>query len=312
MARRARSIGSGPSARSRNAQALRRRRRAQEDPQAAVIARSSTHIPGEELIPLLSAPQSGMFRAGGYLHVSDLLYKCLRKIAICEETLTPMPSESVFPSTGLTFAMGHAIGDFIVDRVAERAPDKLYGSWTCLCGASVKRGCTSEQAKADEHECATCETGFHKYKELSLFDEEYYTVGNVDLALMDEQQGLILGELKSMAANQWDQLEVPVPAHKAQILLYWWLARRLGYDLADKVVILYANKSYLRSSPYKEFVLQPSLEMSYIQDYLEDLEAWKRFKNGEGRPPRIVCPSISAPAAKKCHVCVECFNEHSD
>jgi hypothetical protein len=246
-----------------------------------------------------------MFRGGDYMHVSDLLYKCTRKIAISHKQSTPPPDEMIFPAQGITFAQGHAIGDFIVNRVQQKQPSALYGNFKCPCKKLNVLGVWSV-VRRGKHVCDNCGHPPEKYHEVTLVNEECMMVGNVDLMLMIDEH-IHLTELKSMASHLWDALERPSPEHKAQALIYWWMARELGMPIHDRLSIMYASKGYSMKSPYKEFVIRPSLEMSFIEDHLEDARAYGAYRRGGALPPRIQCATNKAPQAKKCHVCNSCF-----
>lgn len=57
---------------------------------------------------LKSSPVSlNKFRGGEYLHVSDLLGKCMRKIALSEQHDVAMPSQFIHESMALTLSLIH-------------------------------------------------------------------------------------------------------------------------------------------------------------------------------------------------------------
>jgi hypothetical protein len=286
----------------RRTTAIRRRRRtavSRDEPNLLKFDNESV------MIPTISGPQMNEFRGGEYLHVSDLIYKCIRKIAISEQLASPMPGEPIYASQGITFALGHAVEDFVIQRIMEKSPEYLWGTFECACGKSSKVGVYS-RVRRSKSVCKVCSTVHNRYKELTLKDEEHLMVGNVDIVYY-LHAAYYLCELKSMAANQWNVLEAPKQEHLIQILMYWWMARRQGMDLYDKVSITYVNKEYRMANPYKEFVIQPSKMMHRIEPFLEDAKAFASFRQGEPLPPRVTCGTDKAPEAKKCHVARECF-----
>ena len=302
--RRLRGRATGPQAK----QAVRRRttrKRSTRGKQTPSVDVMPFRDEGDVAIPCISGPESGGFRGGEYLHVSDLIHKCTRKIALSDTHSAPMPDELIFPSQGLTFAQGHAIGDFIVNRSLQKSPSMVYGKFECLCKSMVIIG-TASRVRRAKHICEKCGTSPDKYAEVTLCNDELMLVGNIDLMLMVDDH-LHLTELKSIAGHRWEELSRPQPDHKVQILLYWWMARELGMPIHDSVSILYASKAFAIKSPYKEYVLQPSLEMSFIEDHLEEAREWGRYKREGTLPVRTTCGTSSAPQAKKCHVCTQCF-----
>jgi hypothetical protein len=122
-----------------------------------------------------------------------------------------------------------------------------------------------------------------------------------------------LGEVKSITnnSNQFSDLRRPLPDHKTQILLYWWMAREQGIPLWDSVSVIYANKNYTMGSPYKEYILTPTSLLDSIEGYLEEARELKQFRASKERehiPSRTLCATVSSPRAKQCQFCNICFN----
>lgn len=252
---------------------------------------------------LLKGPDMGRFREGDYIHVSDLIYKCTRKIALSHRLQQPIDPDPVFDSQGLTFAQGEAIHDYITDKIIRKHPDKIYGMWSCSCGTTTQEGLRSDVTDS----CNKCGTTLSKYGEIKLIDEELKITGSVDLSLL-VRNSFLLTELKSMKHELWQELARPEGNHVIQILFYWYLARKLGLDLHDKVSVLYATKNYVFNNPYKEFVMCPSDELHKLDDYLEDARVLKAaIHDGGPLPPRLSCPTRNSPAAKDCQFCNVCF-----
>lgn len=302
--RRLRGLATGPQSK----RAVRRRTNGNRSPagaQEAVPDVMPFRDEGDVAIPCISGPETGNFRGGEYMHVSDLIYKCTRKIVLSDKYASPMPDEMIFPSQGLTFAQGHAIGDFIVGRAMQKSPSMVYGKFQCLCKNLTVVG-TASRVRRGKHVCEKCGTSPFKYEEVTLVNDELMVVGNVDLMLQVDDH-LHLTELKSIAGHHWEELHRPKPEHVVQILMYWWMARELGMPIHDSVSILYASKAFAMKSPYKEFVLQPTLELSVIDDYLDEAREYGRYKREGIIPARVTCGTNTAPQAKKCHVCTQCF-----
>lgn len=291
----------------RSAEGNTRRRRGRTDRRGASSRQSIIAFDNESvLVPTISGPQENAYRDHEYLHVSDLIYKCARKIALSEQLSMPMPSELLFPSQGITFALGHAVEDFVIQRIKEKSPSVLWGTFVCLCGETTATGIYS-RIRRKGSKCQKCGTVPEKYQELTLYDNEYMLQGNVDIVYYLHDIAYYLSELKSMAAHRWNDLQAPVPDHLIQILLYWWMAKRNGMDLYDKVSLLYVNKEWGMKSPYKEFVVQPSLMMDRIEPYLAEAAILRDARNGGTLPERVRCGTREDYNAKKCHVCQECF-----
>lgn len=247
------------------------------------------------------------FRRDEYTHVSDLIGRCVRKIALVERLGVSYATESVMDGQGLTFAQGEAIHDYIRDRLIRTYPSRVWGRWACKCGHTVTKPMTF--SKVGRHlTCERCLSTPKKYVEIVLRNDEYKIVGSPDLILLMEQQNCFMPvEIKSMAASMWKDLARPLPDHVVQNTFYWWLMWKDGYSLSDIYSILYANKEYSFKSPYKEFVRVASTTLALLNPYLDDAKVLKEAKEGGKYPPRVTCASPSAPAAKKCEVCSTCF-----
>jgi hypothetical protein len=258
----------------------------------------------EEITALLRGPEQGRFREGDYIHVSDIISKCTRKIALSHRLSQPIDPEPIFDSQGITFAQGEAIHDYMTNKVIRKHPKKVYGEWSCKCGQSKQIGVRTAMVTS----CSVCDGELDKYGELVIVDEELMVSGAVDLTMIMDG-AFYLTEIKSKKHELWEKLSRPEPDHVIQILMYWNLAKRKGMSLHDKVSIIYATKNYIFKNPYKEFVLCPSDILHRLEEYMEDARVLKASIHDDGPlPRRIVCPSNNAPAAKKCQFCHICFS----
>ncbi len=237
-----------------------------------------------------------------YLHVSDLLNRCMRMFALAERTGTALRGDPLYDNLGVTFAIGNAIGQYMVNKSAATMENNLWGDWRCMCGHTVHVGVCSE---AKKHTCDKCERPLINYHEHVFVNDEYNISGSVDLSYLIDQH-LYLAEVKSIKKEDWEALVRPIPIHKLQVLFYWWLARERGYSLYKQVSILYVCKAHTRGSPIKEFVFDPTDELDRLYNYLEDARMLKAAKEGGPLPFRI-CASETVTSAKNCQVCTVCF-----
>lgn len=254
-----------------------------------------------------AGPPVSRFREGEYLHVSDLIGKCVRQIALSSEHESPMPAQYISHSMGMTFAQGTAIHDYIKERLSERCRDTLFGTWSCNCGdlriEEVVR------SKVPEEACGRCGVVAHKYHELELHHQKLMVVGSPDIVFHVARGNFYYPvELKSISHDQWKDLVRPKADHVIQILFYWYLMRELGYAVSGVVSIVYATKGFIfKGSPFKEFTLDAMESLPLLDDFLEDAAALVAyFKNGT-LPPRVQCTSRNCTQAKSCHVAQECF-----
>jgi len=248
-------------------------------------------------------PESQSFRGGEHVHVSDVISKCIRKIAIMRRMDLRHPQESLMDGHAITFAIGEALHDYVKAKFTKGHPDKVWAEWKCSCGATSHTGTFSS---IPTKQCPECCTAVDKHNEVPFVDPEYMLKGNPDLILwMDQYGAYYVIEIKSIAAEPWKELARPLPDHTVQIAFYWNILKKAGYPVVDKVSILYVNKEFSFKFPYKEFMIDPQAVDLGI--YWDDLAALKASGEGGPLPMRVVCATDSAPEAKKCPVCVTCF-----
>jgi hypothetical protein len=248
-------------------------------------------------------------RHGDYLHVSDLLSKCQRKVALIERNNLPHRAGRLTLMDMLTFRMGEALHDVIKERAALGAPGAVWGKWKCKCGhLHHDDPCLFNQVDLEDV-CEHCGEPTTEYVEVSMFHDGLMLVGNPDLLLyLKEIDAFHVTELKSISHKQWEELVRPKPEHVIQVLFYWYIMKELGYRLTDRVTILYATKGYLfKGSPFKEYSFNPLEELHRLDDYIEEARELKKAREGGELPARTMCAGENSPEARKCEVCNLCF-----
>ncbi len=262
------------------------------------------------VIDLLKAgkPPYDSFREGSHVHVSDIISKCARKIALIRRLGVKHQPRQLLDGHAITFAQGTAIHDFIKKRFVDGHPDKVWAKWECPCGATMTEPMVYAALSRD-HACPTCKNIPRKYHEVTLADDDLEVVGSPDLILYLKQYPLYYPiEIKSMTAKQWDELVRPVPDHVVQALFYWKLMRDRNFPLPDQASILYVKKEYTWKLPYKEFIIYPQQQTQRLESFIEDLEVVAAAREPKNPlPPRVTCGTIDSPEAKQCPVCVTCF-----
>lgn len=261
------------------------------------------------LVPLLQGryPQEP-FRHGEYVHVSDLLYRCIRKIALSELLNEDIHAETIWPGRALTFRFGHATEDHVREELKKNAPKMLWGDWQCPCEHTLVKGRTWHQVR--DAKCPKCGHPPISYKERVIRDDEFMITSAVDILLLMDGY-FYLNECKSMARKMWEELKRPMPEHLIQVLMYWHLYRRAGYKLWDRVSLIYVNKEFMFSGlPYKEFHFQPSVLSDRLDELFQEAAELTAFRR-EGMvtlPRRRMCTDQQSTEAKRCqfrHVCFE-------
>ena len=250
-------------------------------------------------------------RSNDYLHVSDLLHRCMRAFALQESLQQTPPAQQLRLADQLTYSQGDAIAAVIVSAVQGVASTALWGNWRCLCKRTQTTvPCTYAEVTAHAP-CEHCLQPVDNYVEVPMFNEEYKIVGNPDILLYLAQfDAFHIVELKSITPNEFPDLVRAKPEHVLQAIFYWWLMHRLGYRLTTKVSITYLNKGHsFRGNPYKEFVIDVASQVSRLDMFLEEALALKAYREGRAAmPPRTRCNTPDDSQAKKCHVCQACFS----
>lgn len=273
-------------------------------PRAKIVTMSDEQ---DVIVPMLGGryPQD-QFRHGEYLHVSDLLYKCIRKIGISDYMNEAIHAETVWPGRALTFRFGHTVQDYLTELLKENEPGKLFGDWTCACGHTHVEQKTWRQIKST-YECEKCGKIPDKYGEVIIRDDELKVVGSIDLTLLMDEF-FYLTEVKSIAAKGWQELNRPKPEHLLQVLFYWHLYKRAGWPLWDRVSVIYVNKEFMFSGvPYKEFWFQPSIIEDRLDDLLSEARELVEYRASGLLPKRTMCQDKDSPDAKKCQFRDICF-----
>ena len=261
------------------------------------------------LIRLLSGgPIRDMPRLDDYTHVSDLINKCARARAIYLQQGGALTTRALSDSDFVAFAIGNGIHSMIQERAVLRRPNEVYAHWKCNCKSLQYIGIYADAQ--DMNVCANCGTKPKNYNEIVIHNDRYHIVGSPDLIFMVRDH-FYVNEIKSIAKKAWENLTRAKPDHVIQILFYWWLLKEAGYNLFDQVSILYVAKDYIFKSPFKEFVITPSENISRLQTYLQDAAHIKRAKNGGTLPPRNECGDRSAPKARICQFATTCFGVRS-
>jgi hypothetical protein len=252
-------------------------------------------------------------RSTDYLHVSDMVGKCIRKLALIESLGVPAKPQGLSLTDSLTFAQGDAIHDVLKSRVASGGREQIWGNWQCACKTTfTTEPCTLAEVDAARI-CPACKTPLNVYREVSFRDEEYKVVGNPDLLIvLPAYSALFVSELKSISDKLWKELARPDPDHVIQVLFYWYLVKKAGYRVADRVSVVYATKGWMFSgSPCKEYVFHAPSQVARLQPYLAEAAALKASREGGNLPTRT-CRTAQDTTAKNCEVCATCFGASNE
>lgn len=253
-------------------------------------------------------PQNG-FRDGDYIHVSDLINKCPRAIAIHYVHGRQLYGMNMSHQLGFTFRQGEAIASYMEDHVKRTAPEHMYGGWKCKCGSTEKKNTTFD--KVSELKCKTCGSGLDNYIEVFIANDNYMISGSVDITLAFGDL-FYVNELKSIKKDGSDGfvgLTQAKPLHRIQALFYMWLFINAGKRVHSKFSVFYVSKSFgfRMTDQIKEFQMNYSDYAQTLQPYLDDAKAIKDARAGGPLPARP-CEDVYCQRAKSCELAPLCFN----
>jgi hypothetical protein len=133
-------------------------------------------------------------------------------------------------------------------------------------------------------------------------------IGNCDISFLERGDYLLLTELKSISKKQFTDLTDAKPDHKLQILLYWWMAKEMGYNVHPTLSIFYSCREWMVGNPFKEFIIPTDNADRRVLPLLREARAIKDWKDHGVIPERTLCNGPETPRAKKCSLCTECFS----
>lgn len=269
-----------------------------------------------ELKPVTTAMQSitpvSTFRHHDKLHVSDLIHKCDRFLALIRRFgLNPFPGR-LWDTEDVCFTIGNAVHDLIIGRLKGASAQHLYGRWSCSCKSTEFIGV---YADAKENVCNTCTLPTTEYNEITALSELHQLVGNVDL-LMKFGDYFRVNELKSINKAGFEGVKSSnraKPDHIVQVGIYWYLLRDLGYPLQDKVSVFYVQKDYKPGVIMHEVVIDAHEIERAVYAYLNAAPAIATRDVNAPLPDRAnACSSFSSSAPRACHLAGLCFNISSN
>lgn len=265
------------------------------------------NLPLTELMKLPPLQQG--FRDGKYIHVSDLINKCPRAIAIHYVHDRQLYGMKMGHQLGFTFKQGEALASYMEDHVRRVAPEHMYGGWACNCGKTSRENTTYDTVA--DLTCKTCGSSLDNYKELFVSDDEYMISGSIDITLLFGDL-FYVDEIKSIKKDGQDgftSLTQAKPIHRIQALFYTWLLARSGYRVHTDFSVFYISKSFgfRMTDQIKEYKIRYTDYASTINPYLEDAKAIKIAREG-GPLPKRVCEDVYVQEAKNCELCPLCFN----
>jgi hypothetical protein len=249
-------------------------------------------------------PESVRSATPGFMHVSSLLEFCPRQVALMRQEDRAM-TRVVTGGHRVMWRIGRAVETHIRDQfLSGRNRRGVFGRWTCVCERTSFTGTWRAVT------CQTCQHPVDQYGEYAVRNTELRVVGNPDLLFEHRGDVLVVTEIKSMNAKEFDALTAPKGDHVFQASMYRRLLAMEGRKVHKDVVILYCTKDFKFGSPYKEFHVDTTNATwaNAVELAFEQLRAFNAAHDAGRLPARERCPSPTCSAAKACPVVSACFN----
>lgn len=257
--------------------------------------------------PLLSRSDG----VNNYLHVSAYVNGFCPRQAVLQQRFNTSTTDVVTGGHRVVWAIGRAIEKHIRDSYIKHTGGKdVYGKWSCNCGRVKYEGFKSNQVGR----CVACRSYADNYGEVDLISHEVGLAGHPDFIFRLSNGKLVIVEIKSIKVDTkhnnigFKDLKEPLANHVLQAAAYRRLFKEAGFDVYDKILIVYAAKDFVYGSPYKSYpvdVTKGHWEGSLDRMWQEALTLKTAFESGS--TPSRVCPSCDSPIAKKCSISTTCF-----
>jgi hypothetical protein len=252
-----------------------------------------------------SVPERTRTSVPGYMHVSSLVEMiCPRQYAILVREERPI-FKSVTGGHRVMWNIGRGVESHIRTQFLRGVRRRgVFGKWACPCGETERKG-----YYAPDHRCGTCGKVASMYREAPVFDHDAKIVGNPDM-LVQHGSKLVVVEIKSMTAKQWEDLKNPLGNHVFQAGMYRHLMALEGFQMHTHVAFIYCTKDFKWGSPYKEFHVDATTPERVR--LFENSRDYARMLAGHAAagtlPPRERCSTTTSKEAQSCPVVASCFN----
>ena len=174
--------------------------------------------------------------------------------------------------------------------------DKVYGHWECSSGdAFIGPYMDIPEHNRNHHD--------QVYHEICLVHRG--VTGSPDLLFLNDDDEMVVVEIKSIKKDDFMELRRPIPIHSQQVQFYSNLLQRNDFTV-NHCRVLYVCKDFVRGGIYKEYRISRTSVNDYEFHY-EDAEA----AQSEEIPRRLgVCSSPSSPKVMSCPCGVRCMLLH--
>lgn len=285
--------------------------------------------PDESLMKILhkTIPMFEERRPKTNVHASDVvdskLKFCAREYALyLLAPETKQKSDFICTALKLTFDFGNDTQRRLNE---EYLVDRAYGDWKCRVCGEEKKFCKKPTVPCKyAKEGIICNWG---YEEIRVTSNDSGITGGIDLLVDMGVKGskLKVVEVKTLAKEQFEKLQVALPEHRLRTNLYLRLIEESSHPHKKKIdtessIILYIIKGYGQksakvqswklhdsaTSPYKEFVVQRN--DAHTDNLSLEAKQYKDFVEGNAPIPSQICTNQKCERAKECAIATLCFS----
>ncbi|MCF1458971.1 MAG: hypothetical protein LPH21_15905, partial [Shewanella sp.] len=251
-----------------------------------------------------------IFRKSGYNHLSDLMTKCHRMLALINRfDLYPAPKR-LFDQNVVVFAQGNMLHDEVRRRFANNVPQQFYGFWRCQCKQTCVEGTRSLTM---DTQCESCGTNLDEYVELRIIIDDVRVGHSIDSLFLLNSGQLVVGEIKSCTKEKFLNIKDTGRAesdHIAQGSAYWRAMRSAGYDVAPYIEVIYACKEWVTPSQMHtvRVPMNDTQSESFVRPYYANIDLINETNFNAPLPPRQGnCTKCGMGGAKYCPAAALCF-----
>lgn len=248
------------------------------------------------------------------VHASDVTYSsfCPRHWALLDLSGGKPKGQYVATALRATYDLGHATADTLI---TEWGADRVIGNWRC-------KSCRAQRffTTKPKNGCKLLDRDCHwQYQELRFESKEYGISGSLDVLFDLGATQLVITELKTYAADEWEKMVAPLPEHRVRTQLYMKIVADSASGYANRINLHEArvfyvsrgfgkmNAEYNEILPFKEFVIKRDDQSPDLQRALKKGKQIKIFREQQLMPSGI-CGSPMDKQAKACSTCQACFS----
>lgn len=267
-------------------------------------------------------PSARPVRPKKNVHASELSKPdhawCPREYALLD--ITPKSEGTEFIGTSLKTTFDHGID--VQRRINEEyLPTRMVGDWKCRsCGKKAPH-CKKPEGQCSNPQ-AYCNWEYHEVRPISKWNG---VSCGLDALVDFKLPKLMIGELKTIKADDFKNMIMPVAEHVSRTSLYLRLVSEWDHPFAEKINteearLLYVCKGFghvdqqvidwgvkdARFSPYKEFIIHR--DDNYLKEEMDRAKVLHHYRETKKGMPCGVCHSINDKRAKSCPVKKECWS----